>query len=69
MAKVIRIEGCQTVIRVDRICAVDRRKETEGWVVRIFIIGCSDGYHLSCGNYEEASEKLYNDIIKVMEED
>lgn len=68
MAKVLKLDGCQTAIRVDRITGVDRTKESTGWVVRIFAVGIDGGYHVRFNDQEELSQKIYDDILKVMEE-
>lgn len=63
MAKVLKLDGFPTAIRVDRITAVDRIKDEKGWVVRIFAIGIDGGYHLQFKDQEELSEKVYKNIV------
>lgn len=69
MAKLIKIQGFKTAIRVDRIDAVDQIQNAKGeHAVRVFMSGMSDGYTLNFCAYEDLADKCYEDIVKAIEE-
>ena len=70
MAKVLKFRAFKTVIRVDRIDAVDRYKSDNGKeVVRVFMSGMEAGYTLNFYTDETLADKIYEAIVKAIEED
>ena len=70
MAKILKFKGCKTVIRVDRIDAVDRCKSDDGKeVVRVFMSGMEAGYTLNFDTDETLADKVYEVIVKAIGED
>ncbi len=70
MAKLFKPQGFNTAIRIDRINAVDKIKNSDGEsVVRVFLAGSYSGYEMNFLKYDDAAGKAYEDIVKAMEED
>lgn len=70
MAKLFKAQGFSTVIRIDRINAVDKIKNEDGEiVVRVFLAGADSRYEMNFLKYDDAAGKAYEDIVKAMEED
>ena len=70
MAKVLKFRAFKTVIRVDRIDAVDRYKSDNGKeVVRVFMSGMEAGYTLNFDTNETLADKVYEVIVKAIGED
>lgn len=70
MAKVLKFRAFKTVIRVNRIDAVDRCKSDDGKeVVRVFMSGMEAGYTLNFDTDETLADKIYEAIVKAIEED
>ena len=69
MAKLFKIDGFKTVIRLDRVDAVERVDNGKGEEhLRIFMSGMDGGYTINFGKYGEMADKAFNDIVKEIEE-
>ena len=70
MAKLFKIDGFKTAIRIDRIDAVDRIKNAKGENhIRVFMNGLEQGYTLNFDKFDEEADKAYENIVKAIEED
>ena len=67
MASIYKLSGA--AIRIDRIDALDRVSLGDKQIVRLFISGLDGGYKLSFGDDKEMADKVYNDLVKAIEED
>lgn len=70
MAKLFKVKGFTTAIRIDRINGVDKVQKANGQIiVRVLLTGMDSGYEMNFDKYADLADKAYEDIVKAMEED
>jgi hypothetical protein len=67
VANIYKLSGA--AIRIDRIDALDRVTLGSKEIVRLYISGLDGGYKLNFGDDKEMADKVYNDLVKAIEED
>lgn len=69
MAKLFSISGFKTVLRIDRVNAVDRVNEDGKEFIRVFLPGVDSGYHFNFEDRADLADKYYDEIIKALIEE